>query len=55
MTKVTITFEVPDDMYRDYEEVYSNFDSDLQYIGIHEVEVKEEEQEETNDSILQSI
>lgn len=46
MTKVTITFNVPNDMYSDYEEVYSNFDSDLQYIGIHEVEVKEEDTEE---------
>lgn len=42
-TKVTITFDVPSDKYKDYEEVYSDFDSNLQYIGIHEVDVREQD------------
>ena len=43
MTRVTITFDVPNDKYKEYEEVYSDFDSNLQYIGIHDVDVREQD------------
>jgi hypothetical protein len=41
-TRVTITFDVPTDKYKDYEECFSDFDSNLQYIGIHDVDVREQ-------------
>ena len=46
MTKVTITFDVPNDKYKDYEECFSDFDSNLQYIGIQDVEVIEQDNKE---------
>ena len=46
MTRVTITFDVPNDKYKDYEECFSDFDSNLQYIGIHDVEVIEQDNKE---------
>ena len=39
-TKVTITFEVPEDKYDEYEECLSDFDSILQYIVIMEMDVR---------------
>ena len=40
-TRITITFDVPNDKYKDYEECLSDFDSNLQYIGIHDVDIHE--------------
>lgn len=41
--KVTITFNVSDEQYNDYEECLTDFDSNLQYIGILDMEVKEDD------------
>ena len=45
-TKVTITFEVPKDKYDEYEECLSDFDSNLQYIGIMDVDIREDDDKE---------
>ena len=42
-TKVTITFEVPKDKYDEYEECLSDFDSNLQYIGIMDMDVRDDD------------
>lgn len=47
-TKVTIVFEVPDDKYNEYEEVYTDFDSSLSYIGITKIDVTEIDTETSN-------
>lgn len=45
-TKVTITFKVPKDKYNKYEECLSDFDSNLQYIGIMDVDIREDDDKE---------
>lgn len=42
-TKITITFEVPEDKYNEYEECLADFDSNLQYIGITDMDVREDD------------
>ena len=49
-TKVTITFEVPEDKYDEYEECLSDFDSNLQYIGIMDMDVREDDNSD-NDGV----
>ena len=49
-TKVTITFEVPEDKYDEYEECLSDFDSNLQYIGITDMDVREDDNND-NDGV----
>ena len=39
--KITITFEVPECKYDKYEECLADFDSNLQYIGITDMDVRE--------------
>ena len=49
-TKVTITFEVPEDKYGEYEECLADFDSNLQYIGITDMDVREDDDND-NDGV----
>ena len=42
-TKITITFEVSKDKYDEYEECLADFDSNLQYIGIMDMDVREDD------------
>ena len=39
--KITITFKVPEYAYNEYEKYLADFDSNLQYIGITDMNVKE--------------
>ena len=39
--KITITFKVPEYKYNEYEKCLADFDSNLQYIGITDMDVKE--------------
>lgn len=47
-TKVTITFELPEDKYDEYEECLTDFDSNLQQIGIYDMDVKEDDDENSD-------
>lgn len=42
-TKITITFEVNDDNYDDYEEYIEDFENNLQSIGVMNIDVKEDD------------
>ena len=42
MTKVTITFQVPNLVYKDYEEVLDNFLNELDELGVEDTDVVEE-------------
>ena len=39
--QITITFKVPEYQYNEYEKCLADFDSNLQYIGITNMDVKE--------------
>ena len=41
--KVIITFEVPEYEYNEYEKCLADFDSNLQYIGIMNMDVREDD------------
>ena len=39
--KITITFKIPEYEYNEYEKCLADFDRNLQYIGITDMEVRE--------------
>ena len=41
--KITITFKVPEYKYNEYEKYLEDFDSNLQYIGIMDMDVREDD------------
>lgn len=43
MTRITITFTVTNEQYNDYEDIVDTFTTDLDQIGIHEVDVHEQD------------
>ena len=43
MTKVTITFTIDENTYKDYEYIVDAFSNDLDCLGIDDLEIKEEE------------
>lgn len=52
MTKITITFEVSDNQYDEYEECLSDFDSSLQDIGICDIDVREDDNESSDGVVV---
>ena len=47
MTRVTITFDVTDEQYNDYEDIVDTFTTDLDQIGINVVDVYENDESVT--------
>lgn len=54
-TKVTIIFELPEDKYNEYEECIEEFESNLQDIGITDIDVTEDDDSKSIGQALQEI